>query len=321
MTKSNLISKELLEEIGAIDFAYTEDPHATTFDIYSSWVKDGHHGPLGYLSDERKEKRKSLKEVYPSFESALVFIFPYINEKKLLSQMESELKMASYAFAFDGEDYHFVLKEKMAMVLDSLRGQGIKCEGLDAIDTKPILERDLAMRAGLGWVGKNSMLINREYGSYFMIASLLLDTKLDLELKELEVDHCGNCTKCIDACPTDCILDNRTIEASKCISTFTIEMFKDCDAPVGFEQADYFFGCDICQDVCPWNKKPLDEVELLESASERQSFFNEFFLSKDKNQIVEKLESMSNKEYQRVFKGTSLQRTGRVGLLKNLKKL
>lgn len=321
MTKSDLFSKEFLDSIGAIDFGYTEDSQSESFSIYDEWVRKGLHGPLKYLEDHRKDLRQDIKKLYPEFQSALVFVFPYIQEKKQLLQNNHSMKMASYAYAFEGYDYHYVLKEKLENVVDELKKSGLQFNYLDIIDTKPVLERDLAKRAGLGWIGKNSMLINRSYGSYFLIASLLLDQKLEIVRKQIEVDHCGNCTKCIDACPTSCILDNRTIDAGKCISTFTIEMFKDCEPPTGFNDSEYFFGCDICQDVCPWNNKPLLEAEILDYKTERQNFFNDFFLSQDKDKIIEKLEMMSNREFQRVFKGTSLFRTGRIGLIKNLKNL
>jgi epoxyqueuosine reductase len=318
---NTLFDTKFLSEIGAVDFSYTEQADAISFNHYEDWVEKGLQGPLSYLADERKSKRKSIKEIYPEFQSALVFLFPYVADKKLLNELETDLRMASYAFAFDGEDYHYVLRDKMKKVSTRLELAGYECNPFEAIDTKPVLERDLALRAGLGWIGKNSMLINQKHGSYFIIASLFLDIKLPMVSNNIETDHCGTCTKCIDACPTDCILDNKTIDASRCISTFTIEMFKDCEAPKGFDSSQYFFGCDICQDVCPWNNKPLEEVKLLENSRERQQFFSEFFLKKNKKEIILKLESMSNREYQRVFKGTSFQRTGRLGLLKNLKNL
>jgi epoxyqueuosine reductase len=155
------------------------------------------------------------------------------------------------------------------------------------------------------------MLINKKLGSYFLISSIFLDKKLDLSSKPVEPDHCGTCTRCIDACPTSAIIDGRQIDASKCISTFTIEMFKDnVEAPKGYpSEREEIFGCDICQDVCPWNAKPLLRSELGNYAAFEKTFKN-----------ID-LTSISNREFKRVFKGTSLERTGRVGILKNIKYL
>jgi epoxyqueuosine reductase len=185
-----------------------------------------------------------------------------------------------------------------------------------SLDVHPVLERDLAYRSGLGWFGKNSMLINQENGSYTLIGSLLLNQKLELPIKSPASDHCGTCTRCIDACPTNAIDgDMRVIESKKCISTFTIEQFKDGPAPSGFPvETKEVFGCDICQEVCPWNNKPLAKAIPEESASELVKFFN-----RDIQTIHDDISAMSNNAYKRFFKGTSFERSGKRGLLKNLK--
>ena len=183
-----------------------------------------------------------------------------------------------------------------------------------AVDTWPILERDFAYQAGLGWFGKNSMILSRNYGSYFMLGMLLLDSKLDLAKKELSPDHCGKCRACIDACPTNAIIeDKRTLDAEKCISTFTIEHFKDVPAPKGYKNSDYIFGCDICQDVCPWSKKSLLPFDKAKNNSNLKQKIED-------KELRSYLESISNREFRRVFKNTPLERTGRLGLLKNLKR-
>ena len=156
-----------------------------------------------------------------------------------------------------------------------------------------------------------------------MIGALLFEEKLGLEVNQRENDHCGQCTACIDVCPTDAIdVENRQIIASKCISTFTIEMFKDAESPKGYANTNEFFGCDLCQDVCPWNKRMEREGEVSPNDAwpgEKAEEIVEFFLRPSVRQIKENLGALSNSAYQRQFKGTSFQRTGRVGLLKNLK--
>ena len=178
-----------------------------------------------------------------------------------------------------------------------------------------MLERDLAQRAGLGWFGKNSMIINREFGSYQLIGSLLLNKKLELATKDIETDHCGTCTRCIDACPTNAIHQTeRTVFSDRCISTFTIEMFKEVEPPKGYAKNSHeVFGCDICQEVCPWNRKPLKNIESIQE-SRLVNFFN-----RDLNLIISELEKMSNKGFKTFFKGTSFERVGKRGLIKNLR--
>ena len=197
-----------------------------------------------------------------------------------------------------------------------------------SLDTQPILERDLAYRAGLGWFGKNSMFINKSKGSFFIIGSLLLSEKLPLSKLKNEVDHCGQCTACIDSCPTQAIdPKTRTILTQKCISTYTIELFKDgTTPPIGFiPGASEIFGCDICQDVCPWNKRvfrnysKINNFKEHEFSKEKESLISGFFLKKPLEEIIKKLKGMSNRGFKKQFKGTPIERTGRVGLLKNLK--
>jgi len=306
------LSKSELSELKIVDWAYTEEPTPKTLNHYDKWIDNNYHGPLNYLADERKEKRKSLKELYPDFQSALVFLFDYTPEKKRLNQTQSQFKMASYVSGFEGHDYHYWIKEKLEHLSKKLKFDNV----FYSIDAQPVLERDLAYRAGLGWFGKNSMLISKAHGSYFLIGSILIDKKLSLNIKTIETDHCGTCTKCIDECPTHAIVDNKVIDSSRCISTFTIEQFKPTPAPDGFETAqELIFGCDICQEVCPWNNKPLTRSKTSNSdGKEWMKFFDDELLN-----IITKLEGMSNREYKRVFKLTPLERTGRIGMLKNLK--
>lgn len=318
--KSDLFDSEFLKENFIIDWGYTEQAESITYQVFSDWVDKGFSAPLNYLSDHRKEKRKSLTNVFSKFQSALVFSFSYAHSKKIFDEMEKKnnLKLGSYAFGFDGMDYHYWIKNKLNEIIKYLPES---IEYQFTVDTAPILERDLALRAGLGWVGKNSMLIHQKHGSYFMIGSILLSEKLDLETKKTDVDHCGTCTACIDACPTNAILDNRTLLTSQCISTYTIEMFKEGPVPDGYpEEKSYFFGCDICQEVCPWNSKSQKEDYKVE-LSDKQKEIVSFFFDKDLSEVIESLNEMSNTKYRKIFKGTSLERTGRVGILKNLEKL
>jgi epoxyqueuosine reductase len=230
-------------------------------------------------------------------------------------------QVAGYTLGFEGEDYHQVLKKRLMMIDNFLRTSFKNLESFFTLDVQPVLERDLAYRAGLGWFGKNSMLINQKYGSYFMIGSLLLNQKLPLSQNKVDMDHCGQCTACADACPTDAIdLETRTLTANKCISTFTIEIFKDATPPEGFEKSrGEFFGCDICQDVCPWNKKTLKEVPPKFSIKPELKFLEEWFYQKSKNELTEVIEADSNRGLRKKLAGTAFDRPGKKGWLKNLR--
>jgi epoxyqueuosine reductase len=183
------------------------------------------------------------------------------------------------------------------------------------------LERDLAFRAGLGWFGKNSMLIHQKEGSYFIIGSILLSEKLPIIISTLDVDHCGHCVACADACPTKAInLNTRTIEASLCISTYTIEVFKDAPAPAGFSHSrGEVFGCDICQDVCPWNRKPLSRVLSELKLNDAFVHLKEWFFEWPREKWIKFIENETNRSFKKKLFGTPFDRPGKQGWLKNLK--
>ena len=243
----------------------------------------------------------------------------------LLFSISNGLKIASYVLGFEGVDYHYNLKESLESIGRELQGLDPELEFKLSLDTQPILERDLAFRAGLGWFGKNSMFISKSEGSFFILGSLLLSKDYTLPERDVETDHCGQCTKCADACPTDAIdLDTRTLISNKCISTYTIETFKDVgEAPQGMENSNgEIFGCDICQEVCPWNKRLLrvGKVKPFEGdLSEHEVKVRSYFLERPISEILDDLSSLSNRGFQRLFRSTPIERTGRVGLLKNIR--
>ena len=286
---------------------------------YFNWTELPNNTKLGYLKDHRKDMRRDLRQVYPECRSALVFIFSYAPEKKWQDQHFLEMRPASYLFATGETDYHLVLPERMELVLKTLKESYPGLEGKIACDTLPILDRDLAFRAGLGWFGKNSMLIHRKLGSYFLIGSILLNQDLTQKKPLLEIDHCGQCVACIESCPTQAIDgDRRVLKTDQCISTFTIEVFKPEDPPEGFgADSSEVFGCDICQEVCPWNRKPLEAEQSIPRSDLESSVVSEIFLT-PRPKLIENLEQMSNRGYRKWVKSTALERTGRVGLLKNL---
>jgi len=312
--KDSLFPKELLDSLGILDWGYTEEAVSVSFDHFQKWISKSWHGHLNYLSDQRKELRGDIRSVYPNFQSALVFLFSYQSTKKWMIE-NNRHEIAAYAFGFEGEDYHHNLKRRLKIIADHL---GVSFNY--SLDAQPVLERDLAYRAGLGWFGKNSMLINRKHGSYFIIGSLILDKKLPLQSNKFETDHCGTCMACVDACPTTAIDPiSRTLIAEKCISTFTIETMKEIDPPLGFEKSrGEIFGCDICQDVCPWNKKSLLKVNALLKLNDQYVFLKNLFYEISKEKLVAIINSFSGRGWRKKLFGTPFDRPGKIGWLKNL---
>ncbi|EQC47894.1 epoxyqueuosine reductase [Bacteriovorax sp. Seq25_V] len=323
----------ILENSNARKWGLVTDPEALSFKNFHEWVERGDHGVLSYLEGERKDLRENISNYFPEFKSALVFAFDYSVSAKMTKDFyqtgeSNGYKIANYVLGFEGEDYHYYLRRSLEAIANKIKEIFPEVNIMHSLDTQPVLERDLAQKAGLGWFGKNSMMIDREIGSYFIIGSLFLDVDLSthgLQVPLIDTDHCGNCRKCIEACPTDAInAETRTITANKCISTFTIEIFKEAQAPEGMEKGNgEIFGCDICQDVCPWNKKALGKLNYtsddFQSFKSKNSYAFENFLTPSLSSMIQGLESVSNREYRRQLKGTPLERTGRVGMLKNLK--
>lgn len=321
-----------LQELGVVDYGYTTLETPLSINQYNSWVEKSNHQPLTYLEGDRQLKRENLKAYWSEFKSAVVFLFSYHEahcELQKTYQKDSDwngLKLASYTLGFAGEDYHQVLRERLIQIGEKIKNESSFGNNLEyklTLDTHPVLERDLAHRAGLGWFGKNSMLINRKNGSFFIIGSLLFNQEIDdLNQPFFEVDHCGQCTRCIDACPTEAIdPETRTIIAKDCISTFTIEQFKlDTVPSEKMNLKDGFiFGCDICQDVCPWNQR-VDRLNIAaknEKFQKKQISIINFFLKREPLEISNQIENMTEGEFKRLFKGSSFERSGRRGILKN----
>jgi epoxyqueuosine reductase len=327
----SFLTEDQLKKFGIVDYGYTTDPIPHSIDHYNQWVKQDHHLPLEYLAGDRQKKRQSIKEYWPDFESALTFLFSYheahLNLQSLYENNQdwNGLKLASYTLGFEGLDYHHILLNRLNEIGEFLIKDDPSLLFKVVLDTHPVLERDLAMRAGLGWFGKNSMLINRSHGSFFIIGSLLLNHKLKSEISEkfkVETDHCGQCTKCIDACPTNAIDPvTRTIKSIDCISTFTIEQFKidSIPGPKMTLKEGTLFGCDICQDVCPWNKRVdrLFKKSLGFSHLDQHKILN-FFLLRKTTELYKDLFTLTEGGFRRLFRSSSFERSGRRGLLKSL---
>ena len=260
--KSELSMRELKElikvkskQLGFILAGVTSSEPPANYIFFQSWLQAGNHGTMKYLENE---KRADPKLILPECKSILALAIPYqpVNNYQLTID-NSKLKIASYALS---DDYHDVLPEKLQAIVSFIEEQlGHPIPNRYYTDSGPILERELAQRAGLGWIGKNSMLINPKAGSTFFLAEILLGIELEPD-KPFPTDHCGNCTRCITACPTDCIRPDRTLDSRRCISYLTIELKDEIPEDLRLLMKDWIFGCDICQQVCPWNRfsQPAD---------------------------------------------------------------
>ncbi|WP_299672796.1 tRNA epoxyqueuosine(34) reductase QueG [uncultured Tenacibaculum sp.] len=233
--------------IAKADFLEKEAPRLET------WLKNGFHGEMHYM-ENHFDKRLDPRLLVEGAKSVISLSYNYFPEEV---QSSDSYKLAKYAY---GEDYHHVIKNKLFELLESLREEIGEINGRCFVDSAPVMERSWAEKAGLGWNGKHTLLIQKQQGSFFFLAELIIDLELEYD-HPFETDHCGKCTRCIDACPTDAILPNNQIDGSKCISYLTIELRDNIPSQFKENMEDWMFGCDICQDVCPWNRfsKPHNE--------------------------------------------------------------
>jgi epoxyqueuosine reductase len=279
-------------------------PHLSTFE---HWLAQGRHGTMDYLATERSRVRRAdPREILPECKSIIVLATPYSSPARAeRSGSEDEAgvrgSIASYTW---GADYHDVLPTRMKEVVQFIEEQvGAPVKNRWYTDTGPILERDLAQRAGIGWIGKNTCLIHPKHGSYFLLSEILLDLTLEPD-PPIVTDHCGTCTRCIEACPTDCILPDRTIDAARCISYLTIELKEDIPTELREKTGNWVFGCDICQMVCPWNR----------FAGEGDPAFGDDSPVRPLDQEL----SISKQEFNQRFKASPVKRAKRHGYLRNV---
>ena len=215
-------------------------------DRFESWLKNNYHGKMSYM-ERNFDKRLDTTKLVENSKSVISLTYNYYPKKVLKS--DSTFKVSKYAY---GKDYHNVIRKKLKKLFQFIKEKIGDVEGRVFVDSAPVHERAWAKLSGIGWIGKNSLLINERKGSYFFLAEIICD--LELEYDTITKDRCGKCTKCIDACPTDAITSAQVIDANKCISYLTIENKKEIPNELKSNLNDAIFGCDICQDVCPWNK-------------------------------------------------------------------
>ncbi|CAM2753058.1 epoxyqueuosine reductase [Flavobacterium psychrophilum DSM 3660] len=263
-----------------------------------NWLNKQMNGQMSYM-ENHFDKRLNPTLLVDDAKSVISLLLNYYPSE---IQNTNSYKISKYAY---GQDYHFVIKEKLAALLHFIQTEIGEVSGRAFVDSAPVLDKAWAAKSGLGWIGKNSNLLTKQVGSFYFIAELIID--LDLEYDNPTTDHCGSCTACIDACPTDAIVAPYIVDGSKCISYFTIELKENIPTEMKGKFNDWAFGCDVCQDVCPWNKfsKPHNEP-LFNPNPEVLSF-----TKKDWEEITEEI-------FKKTFKDSAVKRTKIGGLKRNI---
>ena len=280
--------------ISKADFLEEEAPRL------EQWLNQNHHGEMAYMANYF-DKRLGPRVLVPGAKSVVSLLLNYHTEEK---QADVEApKIASYAF---GDDYHKVIKDKLKELMSFIHQEIGEVQGRVLVDSAPVMDKAWAAKSGLGWIGKNTNLISKKAGSFFFIAELILDLELEHDLPA--TDHCGSCTACIDACPTDALLAPYQIDESKCISYVTIELKNEIPTDFQGKMDNWAFGCDVCQTVCPWNRFATPHSEPAFNPPDE-------LLSLSKNEW----EEMTQEVFSVIFKNSAIKRTKYKGLKRNIK--
>ena len=284
------------EKIGITKATATNDEKVRL----EKWIKNNHHGSMSWI-EKRKDERGNIFNYFKEVKSVISIGMNYYSGYDQ-DQIKSNSKFSNYAW---GEDYHDIIKSKLYTLLNDITANYPDIKGIACVDTSPIMEKVWAQRAGIGWQGKHTNLITRDYGSWLFLGELLLDVELDYDDEFID-DLCGSCTACIDACPTYA-LGEYEIYAEKCISYLTIEHRGEFGQNT--ELHDWIYGCDICQEVCPWNQK------FSQITNEKKFYPKEEILSwQDAD-----WENISENAFRKIFKGSAVKRTKHNGLVRNIK--
>ena len=280
--------------ISKADFLEDEAPRL------EQWLNHGHHGSMSYM-ERHFDKRLDPRLLVPGAKSVVSLLLNYHTDKKQTDPKAP--KISSYAY---GTDYHFVIKEKLKELMQIIHREIGEVNGRVFVDSAPVMDKAWAAKSGLGWLGKNTNLISKQVGSFFFIAELIIDLELDYDAPV--TDHCGSCTACIDACPTDALLQPYQIDGSKCISYLTIELKENIPTEFKGQMGNWAFGCDVCQTVCPWNRFATPHNEPAFEPHEE-------LLNLTKSEWQE----MTSVIFNKVFKNSAVKRTKFEGLKRNIK--
>ncbi|WP_248724257.1 tRNA epoxyqueuosine(34) reductase QueG [Seonamhaeicola sp. ML3] len=263
------------------------------------WLHANMHGEMRYM-ENHFDKRLDPTKLVEGSKSVISLLLNYFPEE---TQTDNTFKISKYAF---GTDYHFVIKDKLKSLLHFIQDEIGEVSGRAFVDSAPVLDKAWAAKSGLGWIGKHSNLLTQQVGSFYFIAELIVDLELDYDSPT--TDHCGSCTACIDACPTQAIVEPYVVDGSKCISYFTIELKDNIPTEFKGQFDDWMFGCDVCQDVCPWNRFSKSHSEPLFNPQPE-------LLSMSKKDW----EEITEDTFRKVFKKSAVKRTKFTGLKRNIK--
>jgi epoxyqueuosine reductase len=273
---------------------------ADGFDRLRDWLQNGFAATMEYMS-RHGDARQNPSSILPDVRGVVMAGMNY----KPADEDESPTGLGKVARYARGLDYHDVLRDRLKRLLAWLQTERPGCRGRAVVDTAPLLERDFARRAGLGWFGKNTMLLNKRLGSYFFLGALLVDVELRPDAPHV-ASHCGTCTRCLDACPTQAFVAPGVLDSRRCISYLTIEHREEVPAELRSRLHGWIFGCDVCQEVCPWNRKaPAGDVPELQQRPDLEAL--------DPCEVLRMMED----DFRARFRGTALMRTRRRGLLRN----
>jgi len=301
MSISSISIKDKAKELGfqKIGIAKAKDSPDDQKNL-ESWLKDGRNGTMRWM-EKRKDERGSLFNYFPEAKSVISVGLNYYSGKDQTS-LNADYKFSNYAW---GDDYHDILKKRLFKLLEWIKQSPEQVKGLVCVDTAPVMEKVWAREAGLGWIGKHTNLITKDYGSWIFLGELILDIELDYDLS-FDEDLCGRCTACIDSCPTDAI-DSYKIDAEKCISYLTIEHRGDFDS-LNTNLDGWIYGCDVCQEVCPWNNKfaQTSDLDDLQPRPEILNYNNDHW------------NDLSEENYRHLFKKSPVKRTKYKGLKRNI---
>ena len=264
------------------------------------WLNNGCHGEMSYM-ENHFDKRLDPTKLVDGAKSVISLTLNYYSDELQLDLAAP--KISRYAY---GEDYHSVIKSKLGLLIESIQEHIGEVNGRAFVDSAPVLDKVWAKKSGLGWIGKNSNLISKKAGSFFFLAELIIDLDLEYDVAPV-ADHCGTCTRCIDACPTEAIVAPYVVDGSKCISYLTIELKSEIPAEFKGKMDNWMFGCDICQDVCPWNKFSVLHTEPA------------FIPHHDLLGINSaEWQDITQDTFNKVFKNSAVKRTKFSGLKKNI---
>jgi len=266
-----------------------------------SWLNKNYHGTMHWMKN-RSSERSNIFNYYPDAKSIIAVGLNYFTGAA--SNQKDIGKISNYAW---GDDYHNIIKPRLYKLLNQIKNVNSDIDGIVCVDTSPIMEKDWAQKAGLGWIGKHTNLITQDFGSWIFLGELILNIELQYDSPFIE-DLCGTCTACLDACPTNAFPEPYVLDASKCISYLTIEHRGNLPLEMENQLSSWIYGCDICQEVCPWNLK-FSQISAEECFKPRKDL---------QNRSIDDWRKLSEDEFRKLFKGSAIKRTKYSGLKRNI---